>query len=126
MPCSAPAMYRRFKDGRLSLDQHRTADRDAQFERGVNFQGMGLGSWNSREPDTADAEAPHEGRQQNAQRYGSRSDGELQQLVPDNFVNQRAHAAGRKQNQEDDQRESTAGLRRCSGQRKLQAPNSVS
>ncbi len=73
---------------------------DSQFEGGVNFQRM-LRQADAREPQAADAQASHEGREQDAERNRGRPDGELQQLVPDDFVDQRAHAARRKKNQKD-------------------------
>ena len=82
------------------LHQHR-AGRDPQFKAGVDFQRM-LREADPREPDAADAQASHEGREQNSERNRGRSDRELQQLIPDDFVDQRAHAARREKNQKDE------------------------
>ena len=52
----------------------------------------------AREQDAADAKAAHESGEQKAERDGGGTDGELQKLVPDDFVDQRGAAAAGEKN----------------------------
>ena len=56
-----------------------------------------------RQQDTAEAHPAHEGPEQCAQGNGGGADGQLQQLEPDNLVNQSGAAAAGKQDQQDGQ-----------------------
>ncbi len=91
------------RDGRVDgIDQrdHQqfedAADGDANLNARVGPQRVHrmLGEI-ARQQQAADAQAAHEGGEQHAQRNGGRADHQLQQLIPDDFVNQRrASAAG--------------------------------
>jgi hypothetical protein len=53
------------------------------------------------EPHTADAEAAHKGGEQEAERHGGGTDGQLQKLIPDSLVDQSgASAAGEQDEQQ--------------------------
>ena len=52
-------------------------------------------------PEAADAEASHVGGEQDSEGYGCGADGELQHLIPDDFVNERGASAGGEENQQD-------------------------
>src|SRR5258706_15301632 len=54
-----------------------------------------------RQTDAAQAQAAHEGGEQNAERDRGRSNGELKKLIPDDLVNQRREAAARKQDEQE-------------------------
>ena len=71
------------------------ADADAQFDGAVNEHWMipVLGE-DARQRETAEAQAAHEGGEKNAERNRGRADDELEQLVPDNFIDQCGTAAG--------------------------------
>src|SRR5664280_3839313 len=74
---------------------------DAEFQVGIDTQRMPAGQAQTGEPHTADAEAAHEGGEQEAERHGSGTDGQLQKLIPDGFVDQRgATAAGEQDEQQ--------------------------
>ena len=53
-----------------------------------------------RQQDAAEAHAAHEGAEQNAERDRGRPDGQLQQLKPDDFINQRRTAAADEEQQQ--------------------------
>ena len=82
---------------------------DAQLQRRVNAQRMPVRR-HARQRQAAGAQAAHVSRQQEPERDGRRSDGKLQQLIPDDFVDQRRTAAGGKQRQQ--QRQTPRGVRR--------------
>ena len=73
---------------------------DAELEVGVDFQRvMGRGD-PPRQQEAAQAHAPHERAQQDAQRHGRRTNRQLQELEPDDFINQRCAAAADEQQQQ--------------------------
>ena len=77
---------------------HQRAPGDAGFERSVNEQRVVLES-QARQPDAADAKPAHKGGQQDTQRHRGGADGQLQLLVPDDFIDQRSAPAGSKEQQ---------------------------
>ncbi len=74
--------------------------RDAEFQLSVDAQRVLSAELQARQQQTAQAQPAHEGGQQHAERNGARPDHQLQQLVPDDFVDQRGAAAAGKQQQE--------------------------
>ena len=57
-------------------------------------------SLEARQRYAADTEASHEGGQQDAERYGSRSECQLQHLIPRHFIDQRGTAATGEEDQQ--------------------------
>ena len=74
---------------------------DAQFDCAVNAQRIPANELETWKPDAADAEAPHEGGQQDAERYGRGPQRELQDLIPGDFVDQRRTAAAGEEDKEE-------------------------
>ena len=72
--------------------------RDPQFQKRVDAHRMMPRRNQPRESDAAQAQPAHVSREQQSQRYGRGADHQLQQLKPDDLVNQRrATAAGKQQ-----------------------------
>ena len=66
----------------------------------------------ARQPHTADAEAAHEGGQQEAERHSGGTDGQLQQLIPDGLVDQGGASAAREQDEQQGKKARGVGGRR--------------
>ena len=82
-------------------EQHQNAaGADAEFELSVDAQRMLSAEFQPRQQQAAQAEPAHEGRQQHAERNRAGPDHQLQQLVPDDFIDQRGAAAAGEQQQE--------------------------
>ena len=71
-------------------------DTDGQFQQGVNAQRVVPGRNEARQGEAAQAHAAHERAQEHAEGNGGRADCQLQQLEPDNFVNEGRAAAADK------------------------------
>ena len=99
---------------RHAEQRQNAADADAQLHRGIHPQRMQRSRpGDARQRQAAQAQPAHEGGQQHAERNRGRADHQLQQLVPDDFVNQRGAAAGGEQHQK--QREKAARRARIRG-----------
>ena len=72
--------------------QNREPDRpDAQLEHRIHPKRMPLPRDEARQQQAAQAHAPHERRQQDAQGNGGRADHQSQKLEPDHLVDKAAH-----------------------------------
>jgi hypothetical protein len=80
-------------------NQH-AEQRDAEFEVGIDAQRMLARGNHARQQQAAETHAAHEGAEQDAERDRRRADDQLQQLKPDDFVNEGGAAAA---DEEDDQ-----------------------
>ncbi len=81
-------------------EQHREADDgDADLQHGVDTERMPLGRDDPRQQQAAQAHAAHEGAEQHAHRNGRRPDHQLQQLEPDDLVDEGGASAADKQQQ---------------------------
>ncbi len=99
MPVPAMAVYRPVSSGHAEQDEN--ADRaDAELEAGVDLQRVMSRGDAPRQQDAAEAHAAHERPEQDAQRHGRRADRQLQELEPDDFINQRRTAAADEQQQQ--------------------------
>ena len=87
-------------DERHPEKEQQTDDADAKLERGVDPQRMLLRGNQARQQQAAQAHPAHEGAEQNAHGDRRRSDDELQQLEPDDLVDQRGTAAADEQQQQ--------------------------
>ncbi len=76
-----------------------STDRDADFDVGVELQGMEVRSV-TRQPQTADAQAAHEGGEQEAHGDRGGPDRQLQHLVPHDFVHEGSAAAAEKKGED--------------------------
>ena len=82
----------------------------------VDAQRVFFGEGQARQQKAAGAKAAHERGEQDAERDGARADHQLQQLVPDDLVNQRSTtAACEEQEQQGQKTARRAG--RCGGHR---------
>ena len=73
---------------------------DAEFQEGIDAQRMLPCEPQAGEPHTADAEAAHKGGEQEAERHGGGTDGQLQKLIPDGLVDQGGASAAGEQNEQ--------------------------
>ena len=82
-------------------EQHEDADEtDAELEVGVDLERMMRGADPPRQQDAAEAHAAHERAEQNAEGDRGGPDGQLQQLKPDDFINQCGTAAADEEQQQ--------------------------
>ena len=88
-------------DERQREQNEDAAERDAEFQGRIHAQRMlVLQSAHARQRQAPDAQPAHERRQQDAERDRGRADGQLQQLEPDDLVDQRGASAAGEQNQQ--------------------------
>src|SRR5262249_21097935 len=73
---------------------------DAEFEQAVDSQRMLARRHDPRQQQAAETHAAHERAEQNPERDGRRSNHELQQLEPDDLVDQRRATAADEQQKE--------------------------
>ena len=91
-------------------EQHREPDgADAQLEHGVDPQGVPPARDEARQQQAAGAHAAHERPQQHAERNGGRADHQLQELEPDDLVDQRRTAAADEQHEQHGQKPARRG-----------------
>ena len=80
-------------EGRHRVEDDEAGNGQTEFEQGVNAERVAGGGHEAREREAAEAHAAHEGAQQYGERNGGGADDELEELKPDQFVNQRGAAA---------------------------------
>ena len=85
---------------RHAKEEKKAAGRNPEFEIRVDAQGMLARRNDARQKEAAEAHPAHERAQKNAHRYGRRTNNQLQELEPDNFIDQRGTAAPHKQEQQ--------------------------
>ena len=90
-------------DERHAEQQHQAHDADAELEDGVDLERMLLRVHVPRQQIAAEAHAAHERAEQHAERDRGRPDHQLQQLEPDDLVDQRRAAAADEQEQDERQ-----------------------
>ena len=91
-------------------EQHREPDgADAQLEQGVDPQGVPPARDEPRQQQAARAHAAHERPQQHAEGDGGRADHQLQELEPDDLVDQRRTAAADEQHEQHGQKPARRG-----------------
>jgi hypothetical protein len=73
---------------------------DAEFETRIDSEGMEPPRNQPWQHQTPQAHPPHEGSQQHSQGDARGTDDQLQQLQPDDFINERSTAAAQKQRQQ--------------------------
>ena len=88
------------RDDRHAEENQQAETRDAELQVGVDAQRMLARRDVSRQQQAAEAHAAHERPQQHAQRDSRRADDELEELEPDDFVDQGGAAAADKQQQQ--------------------------
>ena len=93
-------------------EQHQNSTgADTEFQLAVDAQRMLPPEFQARQQQTPQAEPAHESGQQHAERDRARPDHQLQQLVPDDFIDQGGAAAAGKQQQEQGQMTARTGAR---------------
>ena len=91
-------------------EQHHEPDgADAQLEQGVDPQGVPPARDEARQQQAAQAHAAHERPQQHAEGNGGRADHQLQELEPDDLVDQRRTAAADEQHEQHGQKPARRG-----------------
>ena len=91
-PCRVDAA-----DERHPNQDHDRQPTDAELEPRVHAQRMLARRYHPRQQEAAQAHTGHERTEQDSERDGRRADHELQQLEPDDFVDQRRAAAADEQ-----------------------------
>ena len=86
-------------DKRHHEQQQQPEHADAELERGVHAERVVLRRYDARQQQAAETHAAHERAEQDADRDRRRSDEELQQLKPDDLVDQRSRTAANEQKQ---------------------------
>ena len=93
-----------------TTEQHDEAERaDAELQEGVDPQRMVARADEPRQQQAAEAHAAHEDAEQDAQRDRGGTDRQLQELKPDDFVDERG-AAGTNEEQQQRRQPSAIGL----------------
>jgi hypothetical protein len=87
-------------DGGQRHRQEEPEQADADLQRPVDPQGMGLARDDARQQHASQKHPAHEGRQENRQRQSRRADDQAQKMNPDHFVDERGAAAGEKESAE--------------------------
>ena len=91
-------------------EQHHEPDgADAQLEQGVDPQGVPPARDEARQQQAAHAHAAHERPQQHAEGNGGRADHQLQELEPDDLVDQGRTAAADEQHEQHGQKPARRG-----------------
>ena len=92
-------------------EEHHKADgADAQFQQGINSQGVWPIRNEARQEQAAQAHPAHECSEQHSERNGGRADHELQELKPDDLVDQCRAAAADEQQEEHRQKRARRDL----------------